>query len=242
MTTTQWLHIAQMDPCTDLSHRATRQYHPTRYRARKQAAICCAKSVSSVNIFTAVGHAGSVDVTGVHNLYKINKNDYFCNTQHDTLTLKILKYMLKGILSIAGKPGLYRLVNPGKNMLIVEGITTGKRFPAYARDKVISLGDISMYTVDGDIPLADVMESLKTVAEGKTLDYKKMNDQQLREYFDKVLPTWDRERVYMGDIKKLYSWYNLLIEAGIDSFKEAEAEAVATAVATADAAETAPEA
>ena len=75
--------------------------------------------------------------------------------------------MLKRILSIAGKPGLYRLVNQGKNMLIVENVANGKRTPAYARDKVVSLGDISMYTMDGDVPLYDVLESLKAKQEGE---------------------------------------------------------------------------
>lgn len=132
--------------------------------------------------------------------------------------------MLKGILAIAGKPGLYRLVNPGKNMLIVESLADKKRMPAYARDKVISLGDISMYTNDGDVPLADVMESLKTVAEGKPVEIKAMNDAAMREYFEKVLPNYDRDRVYNNDIKKLYTWYNLLLAAGIDTFKEEETE------------------
>ena len=67
--------------------------------------------------------------------------------------------MLKRILSISGKPGLFRLVSQGKNMLIVENIATGRRTPAYASDKVVSLGDISIYTTnDSDIPLADVLE------------------------------------------------------------------------------------
>ena len=69
--------------------------------------------------------------------------------------------MLKRILSISGKPGLYKLMSQGKNMLIVENIATGKRMPAYARDKVVSLGDISIYTNNGDVPLTDVLEKVK---------------------------------------------------------------------------------
>ena len=107
--------------------------------------------------------------------------------------------MLKQILSIAGRPGLYKLVNQGKNMLIVESLMTGKRTPAYARDKVISLGDISIYTVDEDVPLANVLQSIKDKNEGKKVDMDSIGD--IREYFATVLPEFDDERVHTSDIK-----------------------------------------
>lgn len=136
--------------------------------------------------------------------------------------------MLKTILSISGRPGLFRLVNRGKNMLIVEALGTGKRTPAYAHDKVISLGDISMYTTEDDAPLADVLESLKAKTEGKPVDVKSLgSDENIREYFGEILPKFDRERVYTTDIKKLFSWYNLLLAAGITDFAEAEEESKA---------------
>lgn len=69
--------------------------------------------------------------------------------------------MIKRILSISGRPGLFKLVSQGKNMLIVESLQNGKRTPAYAHDKVVSLGDISIYTEDEDVPLADVLEAIK---------------------------------------------------------------------------------
>lgn len=133
--------------------------------------------------------------------------------------------MLKGILSIAGKPGLFRLVNQGKNMLIVENIATGKRMPAYARDKVVSLGDISMYTFDGDVPLSNVLEKLKEVTECKPVDAKSMDDASLRAFFATVLPDYDEERVYSTDIRKLFSWYNQLLAANITDFAEEETAA-----------------
>ncbi len=134
--------------------------------------------------------------------------------------------MLKNILSIAGRPGLFRLVNRGKNMLIVESISTGKRIPAYAHDKVISLGDVTMYADSGDVRLNDVLEAVKTKAEGKPVDVKALGkDADIREYFAEILPDFDREKVYTSDIKKLFSWYNLLIEAGITDFSVAEEEA-----------------
>lgn len=138
--------------------------------------------------------------------------------------------MIKKIISVAGKPGLYRLVNSGKNMLIVETIGTGKRMPIYARDKVVSLGDISIYTTEGDEPLANVLESVSAKAEGKPVDLKSFaNDASLRAYFKEILPSFDDERVYTTDIKKLLSWYNLLIANGITQFVEKKApEAPAT--------------
>ena len=137
--------------------------------------------------------------------------------------------MLKTILSIAGRPGLFRLVNRGKNMLIVESIVTGKRTPAYAHDKVISLGDISMYTVEEDAPLAQVLEAVKVKEEGKPVDVKALGgDAGIREYFGEILPDFDRERVYTTDIKKLLSWYNILVAAGLTDFLPAEEEAAAT--------------
>lgn len=137
--------------------------------------------------------------------------------------------MLKGIIAISGKPGLYRLLSRGKNALIVENISTGKRMPSYPTDKVISLPDISMYTDAADVPLGDVLTSLYTVAEGKPVDVKAFADNDaIREYFAKVLPDFDRDRVYTTDIKKLFSWYNLLIGAGITDFKAEEEKPEAT--------------
>lgn len=137
--------------------------------------------------------------------------------------------MLKNVLSISGRPGLFRLVNRGKNMLIVESLTTGKRTPAYAHDKVISLADVSIYTNEDDTPLAGVLEAVKVKNDGKPVDVKALgNDDKVREYFGEILPEFDRERVYTTDIKKLFSWYNLLLEAGITDFVEKEEEAETT--------------
>lgn len=131
--------------------------------------------------------------------------------------------MLKTILSIAGRPGLFRLVNRGKNMLIVEAIATGKRTPAYAHDKVISLGDISIYTNEGDIPLGEVLEKVKVANNGAPVDIKAIGDDQaVRDYFETILPTYDQDKVYTTDIKKLLTWYNLLLAADITEFVEKE--------------------
>ncbi len=132
--------------------------------------------------------------------------------------------MLKNILSISGRPGLFRLSNRGKNMLIVESIADGKRTPAYARDRVISLGDISIYTDEGDVPLWEVLESVKVKSNGEQVDIKSIgNDAAVREYFAGILPNFDREKVYTSDIRKLLTWYNQLLAGGITEFKPEEA-------------------
>ncbi len=134
--------------------------------------------------------------------------------------------MLKTVLSISGRPGLFKLVNRGNNMLIVESLLNGKRVPAYTRDKVISLGDITMYTLDGDVPLGDVLENLKAKTDGKPVDVKALGgDAKVREFFREVLPNFDDERVYTSDIKKLFNWYNQLLAAGITDFKTTDEEA-----------------
>lgn len=129
--------------------------------------------------------------------------------------------MLKTILSIAGKPGLYKLISQGKNMLIVESINTEKkRFPAYGNEKIISLADIAMYTNDAEVPLYKVLNTIKQKENSQiaSIDPKKATPEQLREYLSDVLPDFDRDRVYVTDIKKLISWYNILVSNGITDF------------------------
>lgn len=131
--------------------------------------------------------------------------------------------MLKTILSISGKPGLYKLISQGKNMLIVETIDAAKkRFPAYGNEKIISLADIAMYTNDSEVPLRDVLRSIKEKENAAiaSIDVKKATSEQLREYLAEVLPDFDRGRVYTNDIKKLILWYNILVSNGITDFGE----------------------
>ena len=139
--------------------------------------------------------------------------------------------MLRTILSIAGKPGLYRLLSQGKNMLIVETLDAAKkRVPVYASDKVTSLGDISMYTDEEDIPLSRVLELLKVKENGapvSSIDYKKSSLAELQDFFAQVLPNFDRDRVYASDIKKLIQWYNILVNVGITEFEEKNEEETA---------------
>ncbi len=129
--------------------------------------------------------------------------------------------MNERILSISGKPGLYKLVSQGKNMLIVEELATGKRRPAYMRDKVMSLADIAMYTTEEDVPLYTIYDNISKLENGKAVDINALaSDDDVREYFAKVLPDFDRDRVYTSDIRKALSWYNQLVAAGITAFVE----------------------
>ena len=133
--------------------------------------------------------------------------------------------MLKDILAITGKPGLYKLVNRGTNMLIVESLIDGKRQPTYARDKIVALSEISMFTNGEDARLGDVLtsvgrkEGLKPVG----FDPKKADNETLKSWFGQVLPDWDEDRVYPSDIRKLIQWYNILVNAGITDFTIEEA-------------------
>lgn len=131
--------------------------------------------------------------------------------------------MLETILAISGKPGLYKLVSRGNRSLIVETLDeVKKRMPAFATDKVISLADIAMYTDEGEVPLREVLNSLKKKEKGQlsAFDYKKASREELASYFAEILPNYDRDRVYPADIKKLVSWYNLLVKAGMTDFDE----------------------
>lgn len=142
-----------------------------------------------------------------------------------TINYKTEYIMLKTILSISGKPGLYKLVSQGKNMLIVESLVDKKRFPAYGNEKIISLGDIAMYTDTDDVPLREVFLSMKNKENGAAveMDLKKASADDLRGYLAEVLPTFDRDRVHVSDIKKLISWYNLLVKNDLTDFEEKQA-------------------
>jgi len=134
--------------------------------------------------------------------------------------------MLSKILAISGKSGLYKMISGNKNMLIVESLQDGKRFPAFSNDRVIALKDISMFTDDEDIPLYKVFENVKKAAKGKAvdIDIKKATGKELQDWFATVLPEFDRDRVHNSDIKKVIAWYNLLLGSGITEFAPKEEE------------------
>lgn len=132
--------------------------------------------------------------------------------------------MFERILTISGKPGLYRLLSQGRNMFIVEAVdATKKRMPVYNSDKVVMLDDIAIYTDTEEVPLRDVFAKIQE-KEGGVLpfDMKAATPEELVEYFESVMPDYDRERVYLTHIKKIYAWYNLLVENGVVDFTQEE--------------------
>ena len=133
---------------------------------------------------------------------------------------------MKKILSVSGKGGLFKMVSQGKNMLIAESLVDQKRIPVYPRDKVVSLGDICIYTDDKEVPLSQIFSIIKEKENGKPIDFNPtVQPNELRNYFTEILPNFDRDRVYPSDIKKIMNWYNLLINNGITDFeKEEESE------------------
>lgn len=136
--------------------------------------------------------------------------------------------MLKGILSIAGQSGLYKLVSRGNNALIVESLADGKRTSAATSQRISALADITMYTQEGDKKLSEVMAGIFAITEGKAvIDAKKAATDALKAEMNRVFPEWDSERIYTSDIKKLFTWYNLLLCSGIitaEAIEEAKKE------------------
>lgn len=135
--------------------------------------------------------------------------------------------MKETILSISGRPGLFRLVSSGRGNLIVETIDDAKkRLPAGARDRVTSLNDVSMYTNDDDAPLMDVFQNIANANDGKAVDInvKTASSKELADFMATALPNYDRDRVHMSDIKKLIQWYNILVNNGFTDFAVKEEE------------------
>ncbi len=120
--------------------------------------------------------------------------------------------MLKGILAISGQRGLFKMVSQAKNSIIVESLIDGKRMPAYATSRISALEDISIYTEEEDVKLVDVFKLIYEKENGGQAVNPKKSNNELKDYFESVLPTYDKDRVYVSDIKKVLTWYNLLIE------------------------------
>lgn len=123
--------------------------------------------------------------------------------------------MLETIISITGKPGLYQIISQIKNGLIVESLIDKKRMPVYASEKVSALNDISIYTYTGDIPLKEIYEKLCVKTDGKVAIDHKAKPEELRAFLKEVIEDFDQERVYHSDLKKLFQWFNILIENGM---------------------------
>ncbi|MFN5416106.1 MAG: DUF5606 domain-containing protein [Flavobacteriia bacterium] len=134
---------------------------------------------------------------------------------------------LTGIISISGKPGLYKVVAQGKNNIIVESLEDKKRTPAYSSDRISALEDISIYTYDEDVSLKEILKSIFDKEKGAPCISHKEDKTKLENYLLEVLPNYDQERVYTSDVKKIFQWYNLLHKAGELKVEEEVKEVVA---------------
>ncbi len=118
--------------------------------------------------------------------------------------------ILKDILSISGEPGLFKFIAQGKNAIIVEHLETKKRSSAFSSTKVSSLEEISIFTSKEDTPLGKVFDLIFEKENGGPAIDNKSDPDKLKAWFAEVLPEYDRNRVYVSDIKKLVHWYNIL--------------------------------
>jgi hypothetical protein len=122
---------------------------------------------------------------------------------------------LKGIISISGRPGLFKIVSQGKSNVIVESILDKKRFPAFASEKISAVEDISIFTNDEDVKLTEIFSNLLEQQEGKEAINHKADEKELRQNFTTLVPNYDVDRVYLSDIRKVFQWYNLLLKEGL---------------------------
>lgn len=129
---------------------------------------------------------------------------------------------LQGIISIAGRPGLFKIIAQGKNNVIVESMLDKKRFPAHATDKISALEDISVYTTDEDVKLTEVYEKMYNALGGKEALSHKEDANKLRDFVITFLPNYDSQRVYDSDVRKLFQWYNSLLSEGLLTPEKAE--------------------
>jgi hypothetical protein len=137
---------------------------------------------------------------------------------------------LSKIVSISGKPGLYVIKSQAIGRLIVESVLDGKCTPAFARDRMSSLEEISIFSTDEDRPLKDVFKMIhEKMGDKVDFDYKKASNDELREKFAFVMPDYDEDAVYPSDMRKVFAWYQMLMDKNLLDFTEEEAKPEAEA-------------
>jgi hypothetical protein len=129
---------------------------------------------------------------------------------------------LRTVLSVSGKPGLFKLIAHQKSGVVVESLLDGKRTAISANANVSSLGDIAIYTYEEEVPLREVFKAMAEVTEGKEAISHKSSKDELEDFFGEVLPKFDQERVYASDIKKVVQWFNILVKNDLLSILEEE--------------------
>lgn len=132
---------------------------------------------------------------------------------------------LTKIVTIAGRPGLFQVKSQAVGKIIVESLIDGKCSPAFVRDRMSSLEEISIYSVDEDKPLKEVFKSIHDKMGDKVdFDYKKASNDELRAKFLEIMPDHDQDAVYPSDMKKVFAWYQMLMDKGLLDFTEEKAE------------------
>ncbi len=129
---------------------------------------------------------------------------------------------LKGILAITGKPGLYKLISQTKTGALVESLVDKKRMPAFAHERISSLKDITMFGNEEDKPLIDIFQNIYKMEDGKECISHKSSEKELKDYMEKVFPDYDKDRVHLSDMKKLFSWYNILLTNNLIDLEQPE--------------------
>ena len=132
---------------------------------------------------------------------------------------------LEKILSVAGKPGLYKLITQTRSGFVAESLLDGKRISVGLRSNVSVLSEIAIYTLEEELPLREVFLKIQEKEKGgKTSIGHKEDKIKLEEYFFEVLPNYDEDRVYASDIKKIIQWYNALVDNELVDFSDKESE------------------
>lgn len=137
---------------------------------------------------------------------------------------------LTKILSISGKPGLFKMVGETKNGLIVESLEDNKKFPVFSHEQISSLKEISIYTETDSVSLKEVLKKVRELQDDKPIDNpKKASADDLKALFEQLVPDYDKEAVYVSDMKKVFTWYNLLLKNNMLDFTDDEDEEVTEA-------------
>lgn len=131
---------------------------------------------------------------------------------------------LEEILAISGQPGLYRYVAQSKGGIIVESLLDGRRMPVQGTARVSSLGDIAIFTLTEDKPLGEIFQTIYQKEGGRPVIGPKADNETLKKEFGRLVEDYDRDRVHVSDIKKLFAWYNLLLQCGMTSFVSTDTE------------------
>lgn len=132
---------------------------------------------------------------------------------------------LTGIISISGQPGLFKIIAQSKNGIIIEGLADKKRTNIYSTTKVSTLADIGMYTTGEDKPIEEIVTAVFEKEKGGPCVSAKADDKEIAAYFEVVLPEYDKERVYVSNMRKLFNWYTILQTTGNLKEKDANADA-----------------